>query len=201
MKKILSLLLVVISFMVMFSMPSTARAEGAITNDEQRILDSLDKGVTVNGKTFHILDSDRNQAVNYLKQHDLTNEQVNSVVADIEASRQLVEAQNVDVTNINTLEELVRALPTDVKNQLRANISSVGNVLGLVITFTRDGVIIVDPNENSQVGSGGQLVYNSGNPIKQTGANYTSSLIVFVSLLIITVGAFLIGKTKYVQGA
>lgn len=187
MKKLVSLMSVVAALVAMFVLAVPAQAAGAISTDEQRILTELDKGVTVNGKTFNITASDRTQAENYLKQHDVSTTAVDTVVKNIQAARTLAEAQNVDVTNINTLTDLILAFSTDVTAQLKDYVVAAANALGLKVTFGPGTVSIVDPN-------GGNAVYTSGNAVKQTGATYIVSFAALGTLLAIAAGAFVVGK-------
>ncbi len=113
MKKIVSGLIALIA-VILFVGPS-AHADGAITADEQRILSELDKGVTVGGKTFNIGASERAQAENFLKQNDVSADKVNGVVAQIQKARSLVESSGLDVSNINSIEALIKALPLSTK--------------------------------------------------------------------------------------
>lgn len=202
MKKLVSFLVALVA-VVSFAIP--AEAAGAITADEQRILTELDQGVTVGGKTFHISGSDRTQAENYLKQNDLTAAQVSTVVSNIQASRSLVAAQNVNVANINSLTDLIKALPTSVVDQLKNNIVSAASALGLTATFGPNGVTIVSSGgsgsgstsgSGSSGSKGGSTVYQSGKAVKQTGANYIASFAVFSSLLVIAAGAFMVGRKQ-----
>jgi len=193
MKKIVSVL---VAFVVFLSLAVPAQAaEGAITNDEQRILTALDHGVTVGGKTFNITATDRTQAENYLKQKELTTAEVDAVVSNIDAARALAAAQNVDVTNINSLRELLLAFPTDVVAQLKDYVLAAADVLGLKVTFGPGSVSIVDTTGSDSVTSGGSNpVYTTGSAVKQTGVSYVASIATVGALLVIAAGAFVVGK-------
>lgn len=192
MKKIVSVL---VAFVVFLSLAVPAQAaEGAITNDEQRILTALDQGVTVGGKTFNITATDRTQAENYLKQKELATAEVDAVVSNIDAARALAAAQNVDVTNINSLRELLLAFPTDVVAQLKDYVLA-ADVLGLKVTFGPGSVSIVDTTGSDSVTSGGSNpVYTTGSTVKQTGVSYVASIATVGALLVIAAGAFVVGK-------
>lgn len=196
MKKIVSGFIALIA-VILFVGPS-AQADGAITADEQRILSELDKGVTVGGKTFSIGASERAQAENFLKQNDVSADKVNVVVEQIQRARALVEASGLDVSNINSIEALIKALPLNTKNQLKDIITKAANTLGLTIAFYPGGYSITQPGASSAgAASSGSTVYTSGGAVKQTGMTYLSSAISFASLLLVAAGAFVVGRKKF----
>ena len=200
MKKIVSGLIALIA-VILFVGPS-AHADGAITADEQRILSELDKGVTVGGKTFNIGASERAQAENFLKQNDVSADKVNGVVAQIQKARSLVESSGLDVSNINSIEALIKALPLSTKNELKNIITEAANILGLTITFYPGGYSITQPGSASSSTATGSTkpssstVYTSGGAVKQTGITHLSSAISFASLLFVAAGAFVVGRKK-----
>ncbi len=200
MKKIVSGLIALIA-VILFVGPS-AHADGAITADEQRILSELDKGVTVGGKTFNIGASERAQAENFLKQNDVSADKVNGVVAQIQKARSLVESSGLDVSNINSIKALIKALPLSTKNELKNIITEAANILGLTITFYPGGYSITQPGSASSSTATGSTkpssstVYTSGGAVKQTGITHLSSAISFASLLLVAAGAFVVGRKK-----
>jgi hypothetical protein len=200
MKKIVSGLIALIA-VILFVGPS-AHADGAITADEQRILSELDKGVTVGGKIFNIGASERAQAENFLKQNDVSADKVNGVVAQIQKARSLVESSGLDVSNINSIEALIKALPLSTKNELKNIITEAANILGLTITFYPGGYSITQPGSASSSTATGSTkpssstVYTSGGAVKQTGITHLSSAISFASLLLVAAGAFVVGRKK-----
>ena len=200
MNKIVSGLIALIA--VIFFVGPSAHADGAITADEQRILSELDKGVTVGGKTFNIGASERAQAENFLKQNDVSADKVNGVVAQIQKARSLVESSGLDVSNINSIEALIKALPLSTKNELKNIITEAANILGLTITFYPGGYSITQPGSASSSTATGSTkpssstVYTSGGAVKQTGITHLSSAISFASLLLVAAGAFVVGRKK-----
>ena len=200
MKKIVSGLIALIA-VILFVGPS-AHADGAITADEQRILSELDKGVTVGGKTFNIGASERAQAENFLKQNDVSADKVIGVVAQIQKARSLVVSSGLDVSNINSIEALIKALPLSTKNELKNIITEAANILGLTITFYPGGYSITQPGSASSSTATGSTkpssstVYTSGGAVKQTGITHLSSAISFASLLLVAAGAFVVGRKK-----
>lgn len=199
MKKIVSGFIALIA-VILFVGPS-AHADGAITADEQRILSELDQGVTIGGKSFTVRDFERAHAENYLKQNELSAEQVNTVVAQIQSARAIIASSGVDVSTINSVEQLIKALPLNVKNQLKDVITKAANKLGLTVTFYPGGYTITGNNVGSATGSTGKpatsTVYTSGGAVKQTGATYVTSAVSFASLLLAAAGAFVVGRKKF----
>ncbi|MBO1305428.1 hypothetical protein JZO70_04610 [Enterococcus sp. 669A] len=198
MKKLVSVVLAVMAVLLL-AVPS-ANADGAITADEQRILTEMDKGVTVSGKNFGFAASDRAQAENYLKQHDVSTANVDAVVGYIQQARSIAAAQNVNVANINSLPELIKAFPRDVINQLKNIVTSAAHVLGLSVTFSPGSVTITEPAGNNgsttTTKAKTNTVYASGSAVKQTGANYAVSFASFGSLLVAAAGAFYVSKKR-----
>lgn len=200
MKKLVSVVLAVMAVFLLAA-PS-AHADGAITADEQRILTEMDKGVTVSGKNFAFASSDRAQAENYLKQHDVSAAQVDAVVGYIQQARAIAAAQNVNVSNVNSLPELIKLFPRNVINDLKNIVTSAANALGLTATFAPGSVTITENTGNNGAATvktatpGKNTVYASGSAVKQTGANYAVSFASFGSLLVLAAGAFVVAKKR-----
>lgn len=211
MKKVVSGIIALVAVVLFFA--PTAQAAGAITADEQRILDELNQGVSVGGKTFNLRASDIAQAENHLKQNDISASDANQVIAQIQQARALIANSGVDVSNINSIEDLLRALPLDLTNQLKDIITSAANILGLSISFHpggftingsngtngtngTDGVDGTNGTNGSNGTSGSNIVYSSGSAVKQTGATYAASAISFASLLLVAAGAAVVGRKK-----
>lgn len=165
----------------------TVSADSGISADEQRILDALNTGMSVGGKTFYLDQKDVTQAENHLKQNELTASEVNQTVDSINQAKALIAAQTIDVSNINSLSDLIKALPANIKNQIRSLITNAANVLGLTISL--DGV-----DSYSITTKQGNTAFSTGSPVKNTGTTYIYSLIVLVGLVFTAIGAFIIGR-------
>ncbi len=195
MKKVVSGIIALVAVVLFFA--PTAQAAGAITADEQRILDELNQGVSVGRKTFNLRASDIAQAENHLKQNDISASEANQVIAKIQQARALIANSGVDVSNINSIEDLLRALPADLTNQLKDIITSAANILGLSISFHPGGFSINGSNANGATAgtnNGSSVtsskpststVYTSGSAVKQTGATYAAAA-----------GAAVVGRKK-----
>jgi hypothetical protein len=137
-----------------------------------------------------------------LKQNDVSADKVNGVVAQIQKARSLVESSGLDVSNINSIEALIKALPLSTKNELKNIITEAANILGLTITFYPGGYSITQPGSASSSTATGSTkpssstVYTSGGAVKQTGITHLSSAISFASLLLVAAGAFVVGRKK-----
>ena len=84
-----------------------------------------------------------------MKQNDVSADKVNGVVAQIQKARSLVESSGLDVSNINSIEALIKALPFSTKNELKNIITEAANILGLTITFYPGGYSITQPGSAS----------------------------------------------------
>lgn len=179
MKKIVSLLLVLI---VALGFSATALAAG-ISPAEQKILDELNAGVTVSGKRFNLPGHEINSATNHLKVTDVRDEDAHTVVGNIHEARGLIEGTNIQA---NSGKELREKLPPDVLARVLALASASKSLVGL------GGV---DPVTQKPLDTNGKVIA-SGSPVKKTGANYTTSIVLFSSLMVASLGAAVIGK-KY----
>lgn len=185
MKKLVSLVFA----LLVFVLPITANAAGAITADEQRILDALNQGVTTKeGEKFFFSATDIQQAENELKTNDYSAATVNTVVGHIDAARQLVVDNSAGI-KATSLENLIAQLPKDVQNQIKNHVLQAAQALGLSI----------DSNGNivNNVGKKVFVPTTSANPVvKTTGASSTGAIIAIVSLLALTVATGFISNRK-----
>lgn len=184
--------LVVFFTALLFTVP--VDAAGAISANEQQILDLLKAPVSVQGKEFTVPDTYIIQAENHLKQNDLTDAQVETAVTGIQNVRNLLGSVTIDMTGINTLDDLIRALPRDVIMQIQQEVTRVADALGLVVLSWNGGNIQIGAKNADGTTS---PAFSTSSPIKQTGGNYTASAMAIASLLLIAAGAVVVGrKTK-----
>lgn len=185
MKKLISLVFA----LLVFVLPITANAAGAITADEQRILDALNQGVTTKeGETFYFSATDIQQAENELKTNDYDAATVNTVVGHINAARQLVIDNSAGI-KATSLENLIAQLPENVQSQIKNHIFEAAKALGLS----------VDGNGNIVNNGGTKVVVptTKSNPVvKTTGISLGSAIITLVSLLTLTVATGFISNRK-----
>lgn len=192
MKKLISIVAILFA---LFTVASPAQAAGAISSDEQRILDALSTSVTVSGKAFNVPQTQITQAENFLKQNDLTSAQVNTVVSNIEAAKTLLASQSIDLSNVNSIDELVKALPRNVIVQIQGYVTAAADAIGLVVTSWNGGYVQLSQKTTSgKSATTTTPVYSTGSAVKQTGANYIVSFAAIGGLLTLAAGAFVIGK-------
>lgn len=185
MKKLVSF---VVAFLAVFLLAAPkVDAAGAITADEQRILDTLRQPVVINGKSFSLPQEYLTQAENHLKQENLTAAEVSSVIEQINAATSLLASQTIDMTNINTIDDLIKALPRDVITQIQAYVTKAANVLGITVDVSKGSVKLVSKNS-------GSVIYDTAKTVKQTGVNYFASFVMIGALLVVAAGAFVVGK-------
>ncbi|EMF0089993.1 LPXTG cell wall anchor domain-containing protein [Enterococcus hirae] len=165
-----------------------AETQGAITNAERDILNELYTGVTVKGKKYDFDITDITKAENYLKVHQVSDENALKVANYLREARQLIldNSQNVDVRSIHLLKNLIKALPRPVIEQLKTIVLKIGEILNLRVTFYRDGVSVVDPS--------GTPIYSTEDEIKQTGADYTTSYVALGAVLMLAGGAYWVAR-------
>lgn len=192
MKKLVSM---VVTLVALFAIVVPVDAAGAISSDEQRILDALTATVTVNGKSFDVPQSQITQAENYLKQNDLTAAQVNTVVSNIEAVKTLLASQKIDMANVNSIEDLVKALPRSVILKIQGYVTAAADALGLVVTSWNGGFVQLSQKTTSgKSATATTPVYGTDSAVKQTGASYLVSFATIGGLLTLAAGAFVVGR-------
>ena len=165
---------------------TTASAAGAITADEQAILNELNAGVTAGGDTFFFNATQISDAEYYLKVNDYPASATTVVVGHIQAARKLV-VDNSTGIKATSLSNLIAQLPQNIQTQIWDHIMAAATALDLSID---QGGNVINKKD-------GKTVITNGAPIvKATGANYTTSLVAFASLMIAALGAVVVGK-KY----
>ncbi|MGO2082941.1 hypothetical protein [Vagococcus sp.] len=206
MKRFLSFLLMV-GLIMLF--PVITHAEGAITADEQRILDALNQGVTANGQTFYFSSTDIQQAENDLKTYDYEASTVNQIVGNINSARQLVIDNSAGMT-ASSLTDLLKQLPRDVQKQVGYYVAASAKALdvkvdqnGSVVTnnYYTNGETEKGSKGGAASGDAGRKVFvptNAKNPVvKTTGGNYVMPFAVLGSLAIATFGLAIASSNKW----
>ena len=99
MKKLLSSLMV--ACLMFVATISTVGAVGSITADEQKIIDALEAGVTVDGVKVNLKAADINAAKNYLTNNDVTAAQVTTILNNIEGAKSYMQTNHIkDIASI-----------------------------------------------------------------------------------------------------
>lgn len=188
MKKLFSLAFA----MLIFFSPIVANAAGAISGDEQRILDSLNQGVTTQGgQSFFFSATDIQQAENELKANDYDKATCDEAVAHINAARQLVIDNSAGIT-ATSLENLLSQMPKHIQNQLLDHVLATAKALNLSV----DGKGNITNNSGQKV-----FVPNtSKNPVvKTTGFTMTTAIITIIGLLSLTAVTGLLSRKTSVH--
>ncbi|MCI0131089.1 MULTISPECIES: hypothetical protein [unclassified Vagococcus] len=185
MKKLVSLIFTLLVVML----PITANAAGAISTDEQRILDSLNAGITTKeGQRFFFSATDIQQAENDLKTNDYSAETVNTVVGHIEAAKQLAVDNSAGI-KATGLEDFLKQLPKHIQNQIQNHILEAAKALGLSVD-----------SKGNVTNNAGQKVFvatTSSNPVvKTTGISLTSAIVTIASLVALTVATGFFSKRR-----
>lgn len=169
MKKVFSVLM---ASAMTLAMSVSAFAATGVTAAEQTILDTakskaVELGVNVDTSVQY--KNYYSQAETYLASNDLSQEQVNAMVAAVEeaASTAKAEMNAQGVTKLSDLsKDTFSTLETKVANQVTAAAAKVG----ITISATADGWTV-------KAVSNGTTVASSSNVIKQTGADLSTTVV------------------------
>lgn len=181
MKKLISSLLV--ACLLVISTISSTWAVGYLNDNEKELLTALNSTVKVDGATLSLQAADINTAENYMMQDgfDLTTEQKNIIINNIEATKSYLKANHI--TNFDTI---TRKQAYDILEFLQA----AGNAIGLTVTLNAaDRTILFH--------DGDKLVYTTTQVIKKTGYDITQTTVIASGLVIILLGAGYYAKRKH----
>ena len=174
MKKLLSSLMV--ACLMFVATISTVGAVGSITADEQKIIDALEAGVTVDGVKVNLKAADINAAKNYLTNNDVTAAQVTTILNNIEGAKSYMQT--------NDIASIKGAHATAILGFAQA----AADVLGLTIKVGADGTVTVY--------KGSEVVYSTTNVIKKTGYDFTQTAVMAAGLVAVLFGAGYYAKRK-----
>ncbi len=175
-----------------------AYAATGVSAEEQRILDRLSAGVSLNGTVVQVPAEYYNMAVTELTNNavDLTTDKVDSIIGNIDAA----EAEIATDSSITSLADLKTS---DKLNTIISYANTAANTANPNLTSVVDAsgnVSIVDKSVgtgSSATASSAGTVAESGSIIKQTGFDLTQSVIVMLSLgTIMTACVFAANKKK-----
>jgi hypothetical protein len=145
-------------------------ASAAVTDNEQKVLDAINSGVTVNGQTVKVPADYVNQATTYLSQNNITAEQADAIVAEIDAAKEIIKEAGV-----TDLSKLTGAQ----KSALVERATAAAKVVDLTLTYDSTSKTITIKN------AAGEVVFKAEEAIKTTGAdaNPTAAIVIGISIL------------------
>lgn len=181
----------VLVVLLSFFFTSSVAATGAISVKEQLILDELTQKLEVQGNEFQVPETYITQTENYLKRNDLAESQTLVVINNIRQAKSLIKNLDTDLSNVHSLDELIKRIPRDSVVELQRLITESADVLGLVVLSWNEGHVELGTQNPDGTTS---AVFSSEQPIKQTGAVHISSFLAIGLLLLTATGAFIIGK-------
>lgn len=150
--------------------PLSAAASTGINANEQAILDELNVGITLEGRTTYLPAQYINQATTYLQRSDVdvTSSESAQIISYIQKARSL--AENSGYSSFSEM-------PTDFVNQLIALAQNAASVLGLTLSFDVNGGVV------TIVSDSGDVVVDGSGVIKQTGFDFSASAAVIIALM------------------
>lgn len=190
MKKVIG---VILAATMTFAMGVSTFAATGITTAEQTILTeakqkAIELGVDVN--TSSQFKSKYAEAEAYLAKNDLTQEQVNAMVAAIDqaATTAKTEMNAKGVTKLTDLSsDVFSALQSKVVSQVKTSAAAVG----ITISVAADGTV------TAQNTTTGDTVSSTTGVIKQTGADLTATIVISAMFLgAVAVCGFVASKKK-----
>lgn len=181
MKKVISSLLV--ACLLFITTVSSVSAVGSLNDNEKEVLTALKTVVTVDGAKIKLQASDINTAENYMMQDgfDLTTEQKNIIINNIEATKAYLQANH-----IKDFSSITRQQAYDILEFLQA----AANAIGLTVKLNAADRTISFYDSD-------KLVYTTTQVIKKTGYDITQTAVIASGLVIILIGAGYYAKRKH----
>lgn len=193
--KLKRLLVLATAITTLFVSTLSVCAATGISADEQKVLDRLKAGITVNGVVKQVPTEYYNMAVTDLTNNgaDLTADQVSTIIGDIDSAQSVISSDS----SIKSL--------SDVKNSSKfSTVVAYANAAAAVANPNLVSVIDVSGNikiVDKAVGDGSSAatttVAETGSIIKQTGVDLTQTVIVLLSMAtVMTACVFVANKKK-----
>ncbi|MEG0315210.1 MAG: hypothetical protein RR646_08140 [Erysipelotrichaceae bacterium] len=150
-----------------------------LSPEAKAIYEELKSGVMVDGKMVNLPAAELNAAENYLKTENLgiTVADKDKIVLQIKAAKQLIVDNKV--TDIMTIDK-------KIQDQIIVIAQDAGNVLGLTISpnYADKKISVTDKS--------GKLIFQTEKAIKNTGDDYTITLVISATIALILAGAGII---------
>lgn len=180
MKRIISSLLV--ACLLAISTIAPLHAIGNLNDNEKEVLAALKSTVEVDGSTVGLQSADINKAENYMMQDgfDLTTEQKNIIINNIEATKAYLVANHIKDFN-----SITRQQAYDILEFLQAAANAIG--LTVKLNATDRTISFYD---------GDKLIYTTTQVIKKTGYDLNQTVAVAAGLVVILLGAGYFAKRK-----
>lgn len=194
-KRIIS---IVLTFVIVASLSVNVFASNGINNAEQRVLDKLNSGIQYGTASYTVnFPQDAINAANtYFITYDMTEDQADQIIGDINAAQARAETENISSLG---------QLSGSTKSYILDKATDAAAVVGLKLTYTNGVITITDANGNVlysySFASGNGIGTNNG-VIKATGSNVdvtTAGVVVASILVLIAVGAVLIKKYNLIK--
>lgn len=162
---------------------TTTYAASSVNADEQKILDVLTAGVTVDGKTVNLEAGDINAARNYFTTDgvDVTAAQATTVLAQIDAAKKVIVDNKI--TNLSTMDK-------KFQDQIIGYAQVAAKELGLTIVadYTSKTIVVKDAK--------GSVIFSKEKAVKNTGDNFTSTLALSGAIALLLAGAGIVAVRK-----
>ncbi len=191
MKKVLAVLFAVV--LMIAPCVVGVGAAGALTADEQRVIDFLSDEYKIGKTNYHIPDEYINQAKNYFLTIDVTKNQADDIIKEVQKA-----IDELKATTLPTQEFDMKALPYEVKEDILKAGQDACNVVGLNLAYNV-ATAKVEITKPAVGGGAPTVVFNDEPVIKTTGADVNASAIVitFASLAaLVAAVAFVSKKVK-----
>ena len=176
------LLTVVLTLVMTLGACLTCFAADSISADEQKILDRLNAGVTLSNKTVVKLGAtDLAKAEKYLKDNDLTADQVTNTLAKVEEAQATIKA-DTKITDLTTLKAQVKE-DTTLAASLTASIQAAAKAAGTEVAVDLStGAVTV----------AGETVAET--PTKQTGYSYATTVAAAFAVVAVLGGCVVLAR-------
>ncbi|MBQ4119622.1 MAG: hypothetical protein IJD45_04455 [Clostridia bacterium] len=190
MKKIIAVLFAVVLMLVPFAV--TAGAAGALSADEQRIVDFLSDEYKIGKTDYKLPDEYINQAKNYFLTIDVNKTQADTIIAELQKAVDELKATVLPTDDFN-----IKVLPQAVKEDILKAGKDACAVVGLDLSYNSATSKVEITKAAATPGAAPTVVFNDEPVIKTTGASVNvSAIILTVSALIALVAVSVVVSKK-----
>lgn len=175
MKKLVSF---VLAGAMTLAMSVSAFATTGITDAEQKILNQAEakaKELGVDTATSRQYKDYYAQASKYLSDNDLTDEQVNAMVAAVDEAAATAKAE-MAANGVTKLSDLSASVFSSLESKVADQITKSAAAVGITVVATKDGWKVQDVKGNPVI----EQTSTTTGPIKQTGSDVTTTAVMAV---------------------